>query len=126
MARCTRSTDIALTKCRALWEACRQLAAATGGAATFTRSTVASLEQLERSRGPLTGIVVAAGAAVGTIPETSAQPGPSPHSYSLYYRNQHSQAECEGSCAAIRCLILPLARRSSRTEPVRGTIKPLA
>jgi len=62
--------------CRALWEACRQLAAATGGAATFTRSTVTSLQDLERSRGPLHGIVVAAGAAIGTIPETSAPPWP--------------------------------------------------
>ena len=68
---------VTLVGCRrALWEACRQLAASTGGAATFTRGTVASLGDLERSLGPLTGVVVAAGAAVGTIPETSAIPGP--------------------------------------------------
>ena len=35
-----------------------------------------SLQDLERSRGPLNGIVVAAGAAIGTIPETSAPLGP--------------------------------------------------
>ena len=83
----------------ALWEACRQLAASTGGAATFTRGTVASLEELERSRGPLSGVVVAAGAAMGTIPETSASSsqclldvsGPIMHTSSVGCCNRHAQ-----------------------------------
>ncbi len=60
---------------RALWEACRQLAASTGGTATFTQRVVDSLEDLDTTLGPLDGIVVAAGAAMGTIRETSAPPG---------------------------------------------------
>ncbi|KAK9833582.1 hypothetical protein WJX81_008540 [Elliptochloris bilobata] len=56
---------------RALWEACRQRAADIGGgcAAQLVRQHVPSLVQLQADAGPFDAVVVAAGAAVGVLPE---------------------------------------------------------
>lgn len=59
---------------RALWEACRQRAADAGGgsAAQLVTERIASLSELEARHGPFDAIVVAAGAAVGALPELCA------------------------------------------------------
>ena len=58
--------------CRALWESCQQVAAQHGGRATLLRLPVRSLEELEVDAGPHAAIIVAAGAAMGTITEMRA------------------------------------------------------
>jgi glycine/D-amino acid oxidase-like deaminating enzyme len=56
---------------RALWLACQQAAAAAGpgSAATLRRREVRSLQELQAEEGPFDAIVVAAGAAAGSIAE---------------------------------------------------------
>ncbi len=58
----------------ALWEACRQRAAAVGGGceARLVRERVASLAELDALHGPHDAVIVAAGAAVGALPELRA------------------------------------------------------
>lgn len=57
----------------ALWAGCQQLAQRSGGgsAAELRQRPVSSLAQLDQQEGGYDGIVVAAGAAVGTIQETA-------------------------------------------------------
>lgn len=59
---------------RALWEACRQRASDAGGgsAAQLVTERIASLAELETRHGPYDAIIVAAGAAVGALPELCA------------------------------------------------------
>eukprot|EP00887_Chlorella_sp_A99_P005223 scaffold1.g5223.t1 len=56
---------------QALWAGCQQAAAAAGASsvAELRRARVESLAQLQREQGPYVAVVVAAGAAVGTIAE---------------------------------------------------------
>lgn len=56
---------------RALWMACQQLAAGgrPGSAAAMRQLPVTSLRQLQAAEGPFDAVVVAAGAAVGSIAE---------------------------------------------------------
>ncbi|KAK9814738.1 hypothetical protein WJX72_010698 [[Myrmecia] bisecta] len=55
---------------RALWSACQHQAATAGGSsATLVHERVTSLALLEQQQGPFDAVIVAAGAAVATIPE---------------------------------------------------------
>ncbi len=58
----------------ALWEACWQRAADVGGGceARLVRERVASLAELDALHGPHDAVIVAAGAAVGALPELRA------------------------------------------------------
>ena len=67
---------------RALWEACRLRAMDVGGgcSAEIVRENVTSLAQLEADAGPFDAVVVAAGAAVGAVPELREPCSTSTHS----------------------------------------------
>ena len=60
---------------RALWASCQQVSRDTAGAvrARVVRSRVTSLRALEAEHGPYAAVVVAAGAASGTIEEIGAR-----------------------------------------------------
>ena len=55
--------------CRALWGACQELGEQRGCPAQLHLHNVASVEALQAKHGPFDGIVIAAGAAAGTLPE---------------------------------------------------------
>lgn len=61
---------------RALWGACEGRARSAGGVCRLVRETVRSLEELEASQGPYAAVIVAAGAAVGALPEIGASSSP--------------------------------------------------
>ncbi len=74
---------------RALWLACQQLAAnsSPGSAAALRQARVTSLRQLHAAEGPFDAVVVAAGAAVGSIAELQGLlPMELCHGYSLDMR----------------------------------------
>ncbi len=57
---------------RALWGACEETARSRGGKCRLVGEKVASLHALEEVHGHYTAVIVAAGAAAGTLPEIGA------------------------------------------------------
>ena len=67
--------------CRALWRCCESKLAALGNGseACLRLERVQSLAELEKQRGPYHAVVVAAGAAAGTLPEVGQILTPKTH-----------------------------------------------